>query len=89
MISLRPKTDAFPRRGPSRSPGSLISRCSADFFGDQSVYAAMRIVLGNFGKATVDHEGDPVDCERSFGNVSRDDYFPLVVGGNCGILRGR
>src|ERR1044072_3605102 len=86
VLVRRPKTQAVAGCGASRAPGALIGGGSADFFDQQGVDAAIRIVTGNSRQAAVDHETHAVNGERSFGDIGGDHDLAPVIARDGGVL---
>src|SRR6516164_5202410 len=72
LLVRGPKAQALAGSGAPSAAGALIGGGSADFFDQQSVDAAIRIVTGNSRETAVDHETHAIDGERSFGDIGGD-----------------
>src|SRR6516165_6706308 len=86
MVLFRPKPATATGSGPASAPCALISRGATDFFCDQRIDAAMRIIVCDLGQTGVDHKGNSIDGEGRFSHVGRDNSFALRVSCNCGVL---
>ena len=86
VFRLRPQPHALARRRSSCASGSLIGARLADFFNQQRVDAAIRIVTRNAGETAVDHDADAVDRDGGLRNVRGDDDLRLIVACDRRIL---
>ncbi len=61
----------------------------ADFFDEERVDAAIRIVTRNARQSAVNHQPDPIDGEGRFGDIGGNDDLALLVARDGGILVAR
>ena len=77
------------RRRTSRAAGPLVGRGTADFFHEQRVDAAIRVIAGDTRQTAVEYQAHTVDGERGFRDVSGDDDFaPVIAGHRCVLIAG-
>ena len=81
-----PEAHADARSRTAGAASALVGGSLADFFDQESVDAAIRVVARNTSEAAVDDATDAVDGEGSLGDVGRDDHFAFVVASNGGVL---
>ena len=89
VLGLGPQAHTFAGGGASGAAGALIGAGLGDFFNEQGVDAAMRIVTGNARESAVDDEAHAVDGDGGLGDIRGDDDLGLVVAGDGGVLIAR
>src|SRR5437899_13091727 len=79
VAALGPEAMTGSRRSPASAAFTLVSRCAADVFDEQSTDAALGVVAGNSRLAAIDHVPNAIDDDRRLGHIRSTDYLAEVV----------
>src|ERR1051326_917195 len=86
MFFTGPEAQANAGSSAARAASPLVGGGLTDFFDQERVDAAIRIVTRNPGQTAIDDAADAIDRERSLCDVCRDDDFALVITGYGSVL---
>jgi hypothetical protein len=89
VFGTRPEAQTFARRSAPGPTGALIAAGLGNFFDEQRVDAAIRIVTGDARQAGINHEAHAVNRDARLGDVRGHDDFGLLVARDRGVLVAR
>ena len=89
VIFFHPQAHAASGRGASGTAGPLVGGGAADFFDQQSIDPAPRIIARDAGQPAVDHQRHTLDGQRRLRHIGRDDNLASPAGCHRFVLLAR